>query len=120
MGHFHVLADLIGPTGIGESVEMLVDTGATFVSVPADVAERLELRATRVVPIRVAGGRTERWPLAHVRLSLSGDEVVTPCLIVPAGNALLGVIALESLLLAVDPVAKRLVPTDGYAMAGRS
>ena len=42
--------------------------------------------------------------------------MTTPCLIVPEGTALLGAVALETLLLAVDPVAKRLVPTDGYAM----
>jgi len=104
MGNFHVVADLTGPTGVTES------------SVPASVAERLELRPTRIVSIRIAGGPRERWPLASVRLSLGDNEVVTPCLIVPAGAALLGAVALESLLLAVDPLAKRLVPTDGYTM----
>jgi hypothetical protein len=88
MGHFHVEADLTGPTGVTE----------------------------RIVPIQVAGGTKERWPLADVRLSLGDEEVVTPCLIVPEGAALLGAVALETLLLAVDPVAKRLVPTDGYAL----
>jgi predicted aspartyl protease len=116
MGNVHVLADLTGPAGITESVELLVDTGATFLAVPRAVAERLGLRPTRIVSIQVAGGTRERWPLADVRLSLGDDEVVTPCLIVPDGAALLGAVALETLLLAVDPVAKRLVPTDGYAM----
>jgi hypothetical protein len=32
MGNFHVLADLTGPTGVTESVELLVDTGATFLT----------------------------------------------------------------------------------------
>ena len=92
-----------------------MDTGATFLAVPRAIAERLALKATRIVSIQIAGGTKERWPLADVRLSLGDDEVVTPCLIVPEGTALLGAVALETLL-AVDPVAKRLVPTDGHAM----
>jgi predicted aspartyl protease len=119
MGHFHVPAELTGPTGIVERVELLVDTGATFLTIPLAVAERLALSPTRIAAIRVAGGTRERWPLADVRLSLGTDEIVTPCLIAPAGAALLGAVALETLLLAVDPVARRLVPTDGYAMPAR-
>ena len=116
MGHFVVSAELTGPSGVAERVDLLVDTGATFLSVPAVIAERLALKPRRIVSIRVAGGRTERWPVADVRLRLDDDEVVTPCLIAPDGEPLLGAVALETLLLAVDPVAKRLVPTDGYAM----
>ena len=120
MGHFHVLADLTGPTGVIQSVELLVDTGATFLTVPRVVAERLALKPNRIVSIQVAGGTKERWPLANVRLALGDDEIITPCLIVPDGAALLGAVPLESLLLAVDPVGKRLVPTDGYAKASTS
>jgi predicted aspartyl protease len=116
MGNLHVSAHLTGPTGITESVDLLVDTGATFLAVPRAVADRLGLEPARIVSIQVAGGTKARWPLADVRLSLGDDEVVTPCLIVPEGTALLGAVALETLLLAVDLVAKRLVPTDGYAM----
>ena len=116
MGHFHVIGDLIGPTGLTETLELLVDTGATFLAVPRTVAERLALVPMRVASIQIAGGTKERWPVAEVRLRLGDDEVMTPCLILPEGQALLGAVALESLLLAVDPVGKRLVPTDGYAM----
>jgi hypothetical protein len=38
--------------------------------------------------------------------------------VAPAGPALLGAVALESLSLGVDPVARRLVPVDGFVMAG--
>jgi predicted aspartyl protease len=114
MGLFHVAARLSGPTGRGEEVELLVDCGATFVVVPQSLADRLELRPNRTCPIQTAGGRDETWPLAEVRLALNGDEVNTRCLIAPAGPALLGAVALESLLLAVDPVAKRLVPVKGF------
>jgi hypothetical protein len=42
-------------------------------------------------------------------------DVTTPCFIAPEGPALLGVVALESLFLGVDPVAKRLIPVEGLA-----
>lgn len=114
MGLFHVPGRLTGPTGRSEVLELLVDTGATFLAVPQRVAEHLELRPTRTCPLQVAGGREETWPLAEARLAIDGLEVTTPCLIAPEGPALLGAVARESLLLAVDPIAKRLVPVKGF------
>ena len=114
MGLFHVPARLIGPTGHSEEVELLVDTGATFLVAPQSLADRLELRPNRTCPIQTAGGRDETWPLADIHLPVDGDEITTRCLIAPGGPALLGAVARESLLLAVDPVAKRLVPVKGF------
>ncbi len=114
MGLFHVPGVLTGPTGLSESVDLLVDTGATFLVVARSLAERLDLHPTRACPIQTAGGRDETWPLAEVRLAIDGVEVTTPCLIAPDGPALLGAVALESLLLGVDPVAKRLVPVKAF------
>ena len=114
MGLFHVPARLTGPTGRTEELELLVDTGATFVVVPRALAERLGLRPNRNCPLTIAGGREETWPLAEARLGIDGLESTTPCLISPEGPPLLGAVALESLLLAVDPIAKRLVPVKGF------
>jgi len=87
MGLFHVAARLTGPTGTSEDVQLLVDTGATFLVVPRALAERLKLRPTRSCPLQVAGGREETWPLAEARLALNGVDVATPCLIAPEGPA---------------------------------
>ena len=114
MGLFHVPATLTGPTGRVEKLELLVDTGATFVVVPRGLARQLELQPTRMCPLQIAGGRDESWPLAEARLAIDGLEVTTPCLIAPDGPALLGAVALESLLLSVDPIAKRLVPVKVF------
>jgi predicted aspartyl protease len=114
MGLFHVTGRLTGPTGKTEQVPLLVDTGATLLAVPREVAERLELVARRSQSVVVAGGRRETWPVAEVRLALDGQDVTTPCFIAPGGPSLLGAVALESLFLAVDPVAKRLIPVDGF------
>ena len=114
MGLFRVPATLTGPTGRVEKLELLVDTGATFVVVPQELAQRLELQPTRTCPLQIAGGREESWLLAEARLAIDGLEVTMPCLIAPDGPALLGAVALESLLLAVDPSAKQLVPVKGF------
>jgi predicted aspartyl protease len=111
---FHVTARLTGPTGRGEDARLLVDTGATLVVVPRALAERLELTPTRSQTVVIAGGQRAVWPIAEARLSLGDVEVTTPCFIAPEGPALLGAVALESLFLDVDPVAKRLVPVEGF------
>lgn len=114
MDLFRVPATLTGPTGRTEELELPVDPGATFLVVPRELAERLELRPTRPCPLQIAGGREETWPLAEARLAIDRLEVTTPCLIAPEGPALLGAVTLESLLLAADPIAKRLVPVKGF------
>jgi predicted aspartyl protease len=96
------------------TLDLLVDTGATLLVVSRLMAEELDLAMVRTQPVQTAGGRREVWPVAEVRLALDGHEVTTPCFIAPGGPALLGAVALESLFLAVDPVAKRLVPVEGF------
>jgi clan AA aspartic protease len=115
MGHFSVPVRVTGPTGRSEEVELFVDTGATLVILPQWLAEQLELVVKYRKPVLLAGGGEETWPVAEVRVAIGGEEVPTFCFIAPDGPALLGVVALESLLLAVDPVARRLVPTRGLA-----
>lgn len=114
MGLFRVSGRLTGPTGRSEVVDLLVDTGATLLVVPRPLAERLDLTPSRTHPVEIAGGQEQVWPVAEARLALDGQEVTTPCFIAPGGPPLLGAVALESLFLAVDPVAKRLIPVKGF------
>ena len=111
MGHFQVPARLTGPTGRSEEVELFVDTGTTLVVLPRSLADRLELVAKRRQLVSLAGRAEEMWPVAEIRVAI----VPTLCLIAPEGAPLLGVVALESLFLAVDPVNQRLVPAQGFA-----
>lgn len=113
MGLFRVRGRLAGPTGGSEDVELLVDTGATLLVVPRALATRLGLVTRRSQPVLIAGGQRAIWPVAEVSLTLEGTHVTTPCFIAPDGPALLGAVALESLFLGVDPVAKRLIPVEG-------
>lgn len=114
MGLFRVNGRLTGPTGCSEDAELLVDTGATLLVVTRSMAERLELVVRRSQPVLIAGGQRVAWPVAEVSLEVNGLAVTTPCFIAPDGPALLGAVALESLFLGVDPVAKRLIPVDGF------
>jgi len=117
MGLFGVRGRLTGPTGRSEDADLLVDTGATLLVVPRSLAERLELVVRRSQPVLIGGGQRAAWPVAEVSLALNGPDVTTPCFIAPDGPALLGAVALESLFLAVDPVAKRLIPVEGFVGA---
>ena len=113
MGQFRVKSWLTGPTGQREEVDLLVDTGATLLTVPQALATSLGLVTRRAQPVRIAGGQRAIWPVAEVSVTLEGLEVTTPCFIAPERPALLGAVALESLFLGVDPVAKRLIPVEG-------
>ena len=114
VGLFRAQALLTGPTGATEEVDLLVDTGSTLLVVTADIADRLGLTPQWTQAVVVAGGRRETWPVAEVRLLVGDRAVTTPCFIAPGGQPLLGAVALESLFLAVDPVARRLVPVEGF------
>ena len=117
MGLFRVTGRPTGPMGRSARVALLADTGATLLVVPRSLADRLELVARRSQPVRIAGGQRTAWPVAEVSLALDGAAVTTPCFIAPDGPALLGAVAPESLFLAVDPVAKRLMPVEGFVDA---
>ena len=118
MGLFRVVGKVTGENNRTEDIDLLVDTGASYLTLPADVAQRLGLRTLRDQVILTAGGRREEWPVAEVRIAVEGREAPTVCFVAPAGPALLGAVALESLSLGVDPVARRLVPVDGLVMTG--
>jgi predicted aspartyl protease len=117
MGLFRVSARLTGPTGRTATLALLVDTGASLLVLPRTLADELELAPGYSQAVQMAGGRREVWPVAEVRLALEGREVPTLCFVAPDGPALLGALALESLFLAADPVAKRLVPVEGFVGA---
>jgi predicted aspartyl protease len=96
-------------------LSLLVDTGATYTTLPRTVAHALGCRPIGTRRILLADGREDEWPVGVVSMTLEGQEVPTLCLIGPKGGpARLGAVTLEEFALAVDPVAKRLIPVRGY------
>jgi predicted aspartyl protease len=88
------MARLSGPAGRIEHTELLVDTGTTFLVIPQSLADRLAIVPTRHLPVLIAGGTRTKWPVGEIRIDIE-----------------------ESLLLTVDPIARRLVPTEGHVLS---
>lgn len=104
---------LQGAPGVGETLSMLVDTGATYSVIPPALAERLKLPTVREQAVELAGGMQVTRPVVPIWVRVDGREAPSVAL-VWGGQPLLGAIALEGLGLGVDPVNKRLVPVVGF------
>jgi clan AA aspartic protease len=96
-------------------VSAMVDTGATYTTLPQEVVEDLGCRTIGSRRVVLANGSEEEWPITYIWLTVGGREGPTFALIGPSGGpALLGTVTLEELALVVDHVAKRLVPVRSY------
>jgi aspartyl protease family protein len=117
MSAFAVPVTLIHPEDRARALtlDLLVDTGALYTLLPAEVVARLELRATDDWQAQLASGERVVYPLGEVRLRLGGKERTTLFVAGPTGcPALLGALALETFGMAADPVHARLVPVVGH------
>ena len=101
-----------------ESIEALVDTGASYTWIPRDLLEGLGVRPDEERVFVLADGREVRYPVAWVRVRL--DARVQPTLVVCGDSGtepLLGAFTLEGFGLGVDPVNRRLIPVPGLLKA---
>jgi predicted aspartyl protease len=98
-----------------EPVEVMVDTGATFTTVPASLLRRLGISPQRTMPARLADGSIIEDEVCDAMIRVEGQSFISPVTFGREGEPnLLGVVALETALLAVDPVDQRLVPTIAW------
>ena len=120
MGTFRLEATVSNPRDPACSVTLplLVDTGATYTTLPREVADALGLEPFDTRRIRLGDWREERWPVAAIFIRVDGQEGPSLALIEPPGGpALLGKVTLEELALGVDPSARRLIPTTSYLVS---
>lgn len=111
MGTFRHSIELgAGPTGPFEALEALVDTGATYTTVPATVLRRLGVTPHRQETFLLADGRRVARPLGRAWVRINGRDEATVVVFGDEGAVLLGAYTLEGLGLAADPVNRRLVP----------
>jgi len=100
-------------------IDALVDTGATFTKAPRDLLESLDIPVDRHYTVVLADGRRVPRQQGWVIIRLQGQQFPTA---VTFGEEeepiLLGAIALEHALLAVDPHGQRLVPVDALEANG--
>lgn len=94
------------PAGKVRSVTLknvLVDTGATTLCLPADVISQLGLKLLKEVDVATATGIGKARIFRDASISLLGREGTFECLELPGGReALLGVIPLEALGIELD------------------
>lgn len=122
MGTFTVPLQIADPEGRHyETVQAMVDSGATYTVLPGSILERLG-----VVPhsarsfILADGSRVERG-FGRTWMRLDGREDVSPVAFWDEGvQPLLGAVTLEIFSLGIDPVNGRLIPVDALMMASGS
>lgn len=102
-----------------EPIEALVDTGATFTKAPRDLLESLDIPVDREYTAVLADGRRVPRQQGWATIRLEGHQFPTAVTFGEPGEPiLLGAIALEHALLAVDPHGQRLVPVDALEAGG--
>ena len=100
-----------------EQLDALVDTGATYTQVAADLLERLGVTPEATEEFVTADGRVVERPMAETTVRLDGRRRHTIILFgEPQTPALLGAYTLEGFGLAVDPVRRRLAPARLYLL----
>src|SRR5262249_47028923 len=92
-------------------VDFLVDTGAIYTTLPAEIVAQLALPTPEQRTVEFANGQRDVWRLGEARVRLGDLERTTVFLAGPSGcRPLLGAVTLEEFALAVDPTHQRLVP----------
>lgn len=121
MGTFRQAIQLGDPSGQRfQTIEALVDTGATYMFAPASLLRALGVEPIERWPFRMADERRVEYEVGEVRVRIDGRERTTLVVFGEEGaEPLLGAYTLEGFGLAVDPVSQRLVPVDGLLKAKR-
>jgi len=113
MGHVYVNTKLISPvTNEGVVLEALVDTGATFTTIPLSLAEKLKLSHITRRKVRTASGE-EEMAVSYLIIEIPGEKAVTEVLISEKlDRVLIGVLTLEALAFKVDPRTGKIEKTE--------
>jgi clan AA aspartic protease len=100
-----------------ETIQALVDTGATYTVLPTSLLRRLGVRPHTQASFHYADGREQAMDVGRTWVRINGAVEMT--LVVFGGEGtdpLLGAYTMEGLRLAPDPVNQRLVPVPGLLM----
>lgn len=98
-----------------ETVEALVDTGASIVSAPASLLRELGVEPSEKQEFEFADGATREMDIGQAWVRAGDRETITQVAFGAEGSAVqLGAQTLEGMFLGVDPVGQRLVPVRGW------
>ena len=117
MGTFSVTIEVGDPQGQRyETVEALVDTGATYTVLPATLLQRLRVEPIERQQFEIADDRVVEYEIGETWIRLDGRRRMNVVVFGESGHAVLGAFTLEAFGLAVDPVRKRLIRVPGLLM----
>ena len=98
-----------------ETIDALVDTGATYTMLPRSLLMGLGISPPRSRTFGLVDGSTRPFEMADARVRIDGEETVTIVVFgEEAATPLLGAYTLEGLGLSVDPIGQRLVELTGH------
>ena len=114
MGIFNVQLEVGDPDGQRyETVEAMVDSGATFTFIPRSLLERLGVPPHDRITFEIPDGSQMERDSGLTWIRLDGKQTISP-VVFGDDNAtpLLGAVTLEILRLGIDPVNSRLIPVS--------
>lgn len=116
MGLFQVQIEVLPADGGSPQIQsVLVDTGASYLTLPKSLLVSFGCRAIDTQRVIFATGETAIWEVTEVRIRLQGRERTVLTFLGPEQSPrLLGAQTLETFGLGVDPLGKRLIPVDAY------
>ncbi len=113
MGHTYVHARLRKSDGRGPSrdVRFLVDSGAIYSVLPAEIWRALRLKPTRQVEFTLADGTPITRGVSECRFEIRGETATSPVVLGEEDDgALLGAVTLETLGLMLNPLTREILP----------
>jgi clan AA aspartic protease len=115
MGTFSVTIDAGDPQGQRfRAVEALVDTGASYTSLPSGLLRELGVAPHGQRPFLLATGDTVVRDVGRTWVRIDGQTEMTIVVFGDDGaSPLLGAVTLEEFGLGVDPIARKLIPVPG-------
>lgn len=96
-----------------EDIEVLVDSGAIYTSIPRNILEKLGLKPIAKQKLRLFSAEVVERDIGGVVVEYEGRRAIVLVIFGESGNIpVLGVTALESLGYQLDPVIKKLKPVE--------
>ena len=101
-----------------ETVEALVDTGATYTMIPASVLNRLGVVPVAQMNFILADGQRIERDVGEASLRILGSSFHSPIVFANEdSNVLLGAVTLQIFGLGVDSLNERLIRVDGLLVS---
>ncbi len=116
MGLFQVQIEVLpADGGSAQTHAVLVDSGASYLTLPRNLLVSLGYRSVDTQRVIFATGEKAVWDVAEVKIRFQGRErTVLAFLASEESPKLLGAQTLETFGLGVDPLGKGLIPVDAY------